>query len=124
MLGWPLKAFYESNDNLTEHQRETIEKIEDYEIYVGSIFTAWNPISHSEYWTDKNFINPTAKYCVIYKDNIGQCFPIQFEMKKELSAHLIQCQSVEHYRRIFASKPISFRIEHLCASRTNIVGIS
>ena len=33
---------------------------EDIEINVGGLFTSWNPIFHTEYWTDNDFIKPVA----------------------------------------------------------------
>ena len=62
VLGWPLKAFYQSNKNLNNQQEITLGRIEDYEINVGSILTSWTPFSHEKYWTDKDFIDPAGDY--------------------------------------------------------------
>ena len=62
VLGWPLKAFYESNENLNKQQHATLSKIEDKEINVGSFLTSWNPVSHQKYWTDEDFIRPVVSY--------------------------------------------------------------
>jgi pimeloyl-ACP methyl ester carboxylesterase len=53
ILGWPLK---ELSPAFTQ------AVMEDREINVGGIFTSWNPLSHSEYWTDGNFIGPVAEF--------------------------------------------------------------
>jgi pimeloyl-ACP methyl ester carboxylesterase len=53
ILGWPLKE-------LSDSYRKAVT--EDREINVGSILTSWNPVSHSEYWTDNNFTRPVAEF--------------------------------------------------------------
>jgi hypothetical protein len=35
---------------------------EDREINVGGILTSWNPMSHSEYWTNGDFTGPVAEF--------------------------------------------------------------
>ena len=32
----------------------------DIEVNAGGLFTYWNPISHTGYWTDDDFTNPVA----------------------------------------------------------------
>ena len=51
VFGWPLKPFYKKDC-----------ASEDKQISVGSIFTRWNILCHSKYWTDNNFTEPVAKY--------------------------------------------------------------
>jgi hypothetical protein len=53
ILSYPLKCINAAYDRIVD---------EDIAINVGSIFSSWNPASHSEYWTDKDFINPVADY--------------------------------------------------------------
>jgi len=63
VLGWPLRALYEKDiHELTDAQKETVARIEDHEIDVGSILTSWNPASHDRYWTDNDFTRPAAAY--------------------------------------------------------------
>ena len=63
VLGWPLKPVYEKNlTQLTKAEKETVARIEDYEINVGSMLTSWDPAAHSSYWTDDDLTRPTAKY--------------------------------------------------------------
>lgn len=50
-LGYPLKP-------LSPSYGETVSA--DIEVNVGSWLTSWNPISHTEYWTDDNFTKPVA----------------------------------------------------------------
>ena len=52
VLGYPLKPI--SPDYAA---RVT----EDIEINVGGLFTSWNPISHTQYWSDEDFIDPVVK---------------------------------------------------------------
>lgn len=52
ILGWPLME-------LSDTYRKAVT--EDREINVGGVLTSWNPVSHSEYWTDNNFIRPVAE---------------------------------------------------------------
>jgi hypothetical protein len=51
VLGYPLKPLSPSYGNAVS---------EDIEINVGGLFTSWNPISHTEYWTDNDFTKPVA----------------------------------------------------------------
>jgi len=53
ILGWPLKELSPAF---------TAAVTEDKEINVGGILTSWNPLSHSEYWTDGNFTGPVAEF--------------------------------------------------------------
>lgn len=53
ILGWPLKE-------LSDSYRNTVSA--DLEINVGGILTAWNPASHSGYWTDHDFTGPVAEF--------------------------------------------------------------
>ena len=55
ILGWPLKP-------LSAGYRKIVN--EDVEIHSGSIFTGWNPASHTGYWTDKDFTKPAARKLV------------------------------------------------------------
>jgi len=52
VLGYPLKP-------LSPSYAQTVSA--DLEINVGNLFTAWNPISHLEYWTDNDFTKPVAQ---------------------------------------------------------------
>jgi len=53
VLGYPLKA-------INEDYEKTVTK--DISINVGGLFSSWNPMAHSEYWTDNDFTKPVAKY--------------------------------------------------------------
>ena len=35
--------------------------VSDYNVKVGGVLTAWNPVSHGQYWTDKDVLKPVAK---------------------------------------------------------------
>lgn len=52
VLGWPLKP-------LSPEYRALVH---DHEINVGGFFRSWNPLSHSEYWEDKDFLKPVTKF--------------------------------------------------------------
>lgn len=52
VLGYPLKPLSPSYGNAVS---------EDIEINVGGLLTSWNPISHTEYWTDNDFTKPVAR---------------------------------------------------------------
>lgn len=52
ILGWPLKELSPSF---------TAAVTADREINVGGLFTSWNPLSHSDYWTDGDFTGPVAE---------------------------------------------------------------
>jgi len=51
VLGYPIKNMSDAFN---------VNWIEDYEVSVGGILTGWNPISHGEYWTDKDVVRPIA----------------------------------------------------------------
>lgn len=52
VLGYPLKP-------LSPSYMQTVT--EDLQINAGGLFTSWNPISHTEYWTDNDFTKPVAQ---------------------------------------------------------------
>jgi hypothetical protein len=52
VLGYPLKP-------LSPSYEKTVNA--DIEINAGGLFTSWNPISHTKYWTDDDFTKPVAK---------------------------------------------------------------
>lgn len=63
VLGWPLRTLYEKNlDELTAAQKATVERIEDREINVGGLGTAWNPAAHAGYWEDRDMIGPVVDH--------------------------------------------------------------
>jgi hypothetical protein len=33
----------------------------DIEVSVGDLFSGWNPLAHSQYWTDNSFTKPVAQ---------------------------------------------------------------
>lgn len=53
VLGYPLKP-------LSLEYRKAVSQ--DIEINVGSVFSSWNPASHSDYSTDDDFTIPVAQY--------------------------------------------------------------
>ena len=53
ILGYPLKAISLSYNNVVS---------EDIEINVGNIFSSWNPMSHTKYWTDNDFTKPVSEF--------------------------------------------------------------
>lgn len=53
ILGWPLKPLSNSYNAVVE---------DDIEINVGSWLSSWNPVSHTNYWTDRDFIRPVAQH--------------------------------------------------------------
>ncbi|RDV15365.1 hypothetical protein DXT99_09915 [Pontibacter diazotrophicus] len=60
ILGWPLKplskGFPNAYDNIVTQDRE--------------INTGWTPLSHSDYWEDKDFINPVADLIQAVHDSL------------------------------------------------------
>lgn len=56
VLGWPLSPLSDEYDAL----------VKDYSINSGSVFTSWTPLSHGQYWTDKNVIKPLVKRIKTY----------------------------------------------------------
>jgi hypothetical protein len=61
ILGWPLKPLGEFNNDPASPRRYDRAVSEDIAINVGGLFSAWNPASHSNYWTDDDFTRPAAK---------------------------------------------------------------
>ena len=53
VLGYPLKP-------LSPEYRRTVSR--DVAINVGGIASSWNPLSHSQYWTDNDFTKPVARF--------------------------------------------------------------
>ncbi|HEU0184285.1 MAG TPA: hypothetical protein VFS27_03165 [Blastocatellia bacterium] len=51
VLGYPLKP-------LSKSYGETVS--EDIKVDAGNWLTSWNPIAHTEYWTDDDFTGPVA----------------------------------------------------------------
>lgn len=52
VLGWPLSPLSESYDDL----------VQDRQIDVGNYFSSWNPLSHLDYWGDKDFLEPLVDF--------------------------------------------------------------
>ncbi|MGV7222068.1 MAG: hypothetical protein ACQ9MH_11115 [Nitrospinales bacterium] len=52
ILGFPIKKISPSYNKAVAA---------DFNINVGNILTSWNPMSHSEYWTDDSFTEPAAQ---------------------------------------------------------------
>jgi hypothetical protein len=52
VIGYPLKPLSPSYNHAVQ---------EDREINVGNLFTSWNPIAHTAYWTDNDFTAPVAQ---------------------------------------------------------------
>jgi hypothetical protein len=71
VLGWPLRPLYENNlAQLTPEQQATVGCIQDREINVGNLATSWNPMSHMDYWTDKDFTDPVIEYFLRVFDSL------------------------------------------------------
>ena len=51
-LGWPLQALSDGYKAL----------VRDIEVNVGNIFSSWNPLSHTGYWTDADVQKPLADH--------------------------------------------------------------
>jgi hypothetical protein len=63
VLGWPVKPLYQKNyASLNARQRATVDLITEHEINAGSPLVAWNPASHSSYWSDSSFVQPVGAY--------------------------------------------------------------
>jgi hypothetical protein len=63
VLGWPMRPLFENHwDELDDNQRETVRRLEDHEINVGSVTSSWNLGAHAAYWTDNDFTIPVARY--------------------------------------------------------------
>lgn len=54
VLGWPLQPL-----NLRGGYSTLVE---DVAINAGGFFTSWNPLSHTGYWTDKDFLRPLTAH--------------------------------------------------------------
>lgn len=50
VLGWPLKQLDPSFNIVNDHV-----------INAGGLFTSWNPLSHTKYWSDNDVIRPVAQ---------------------------------------------------------------
>ncbi len=50
VLGWPLRQL-----------GDTYNIVNDHHINSGGLFTSWNPLSHSGYWSDRDVVKPLAK---------------------------------------------------------------
>ena len=57
VLGYPLKV-------INPEYKKVVSK--DIAINVGGIFSSWNPMSHSKYWTDNDFTKPVSKLIVSF----------------------------------------------------------
>jgi hypothetical protein len=53
ILGYPLRS-------INAAYKKVVTK--DIAVNVGGIFTSWNPVSHTRYWTDDDFTKPVAKF--------------------------------------------------------------
>ncbi|MBU2883437.1 hypothetical protein KO525_13860 [Psychrosphaera sp. B3R10] len=53
VLGYPIKVINEAYNKVVD---------EDIEVDIGGLLRSWNPFSHDVYWSDKDIINPVAKY--------------------------------------------------------------
>jgi hypothetical protein len=53
ILGYPLKGLSPSYDAAVT---------KDCSINAGGIFSSWNPLSHTAYWTDDDFVEPTGDF--------------------------------------------------------------
>lgn len=63
VLGWPMRPLYERHlPVLDVRQRDTVQRIEDHEVNVGGLGSSWNPVSHGEYWSDRDFTAQVGKY--------------------------------------------------------------
>jgi hypothetical protein len=56
-LGWPLKNI--SSRNVKESYKFEVD--EDRAVNVGNLLTSWNPLSHNNYWSDNDVLNPIAE---------------------------------------------------------------
>ncbi|MCW8915784.1 MAG: hypothetical protein OQK24_08015 [Magnetovibrio sp.] len=48
-LGWPVRQL-----------GKTFEIANDHDINAGGLITSWNPLSHGQYWSDRNVIKPLS----------------------------------------------------------------
>jgi hypothetical protein len=56
-LGWPLKNI--STRNVKESYKYEVS--EDIAVNVGNVINSWNPLSHNNYWSDNDVLNPMAE---------------------------------------------------------------
>lgn len=52
VLGWPLQPLSNPYDLL----------VEDIPINAGRLWESWNPLSHTRYWEDNDFVKPLARH--------------------------------------------------------------
>ena len=57
VLGYPLRSINAAYDAVVD---------EDIPINVGGLFSSWNPISHTKYWTDNDFTKPAAEFIATF----------------------------------------------------------
>ena len=57
VLGYPLKAINNAYVDVVDA---------DIAINVGGLFSSWNPISHTKYWTDNDFTKPAAEFIATF----------------------------------------------------------
>jgi hypothetical protein len=57
VFGWPLEYLI---DRCKGRVKACV--IEDKQINVGDVFTFWDPLCHSKYWTDNDFTKSVAQY--------------------------------------------------------------
>ena len=57
VLGYPLRSINAAYDAVVN---------EDIPINVGGLFSSWNPISHTKYWTDNDFTKPAAEFIATF----------------------------------------------------------
>ncbi|MEM9232644.1 MAG: hypothetical protein AAGA69_00215 [Pseudomonadota bacterium] len=56
VLGFPVAPIAPSYQALADRG-----ELQDIQINAGSLFTSWNPLSHEQYWTDRDFVRPVAE---------------------------------------------------------------
>lgn len=55
VLGYPLAAIGPKYEALVERG-----ELAEIELNAGGFLTSWNPLSHEQYWTDREFVRPMA----------------------------------------------------------------
>lgn len=61
VLGWPLKSLA-SPEPLRPGEHAYRDAVDaDHAIDVGGVLTSWNPMSHTAYWRDDDFLRPAAE---------------------------------------------------------------
>lgn len=55
VLGFPIAPIGPRYQDLADRG-----ELRDVEINAGGLFSAWNPLSHERYWTDRDFVRPVA----------------------------------------------------------------